>query len=230
MKIARPGLVGCMFVALASSGCSSGETSPPKDPTVVVAVDCSRSVRGQQRDWIHAILGIAEETLLQERVLRVGGFAGELTGVQWLPPEGGRALGPVTGGGIERRRIRTEEAASLRPLLERELRVKSIPGTDWLSALEAAADQQGVYRVYLFSDLVQQAEGINLAQRKTKHEILVIAREWAPRLKQLRGKDVVSVGGGQKLNGRIPDTQGVELFSDLAELVPFHPETLSTLS
>jgi hypothetical protein len=179
MRIARPGLVGvtCILVALASSGCSSGATGPPKDPTVVVAVDCSLSVRGQQRDWIQAILGIAVETLLQERVLRVGGFAGELTGAQWLPPEGGRALGPLTGGKIERRRIRTEEAESLRPLLERELRVKSTPGTDWLSALQAAADQQGVYRVYLFSDLVQQAEGIDLAQRKTTREILAIAHE-----------------------------------------------------
>jgi hypothetical protein len=219
----------CALLALVPSGCSSGAPSPPKDPTVAVAVDCSRSVRGQQRDWIQAISTIAAETLTQERVLRVGWFVGELTGVRWLPPQGGRALGPLTGGDIERRRIRTEEAAALRPLLERELRVRSVPGTDWLSALQAVAGLQGVHRVYLFSDLVQQAEGIDLSQRKTMREILAIAREWAPRLRQLQGKVVVSVGGGQKLSGSEPDTQGVELFGDLARLVPFHPETLSTL-
>lgn len=232
MKVARAGIAGsaCVLLALAACSCSSGTPGPPTDPTVVVAVDCSGSVRGQQRDWIEAIIShIATETLLRERVLRIGWFAGELTGAHWLPPAGGQALGPLTGGEVEQRRIRAEEAEKLRPLLERELQVKPVPGTDWLSALQAAADQQGVYRVYLFSDLVQQAEGIDLTQRKTTSKILAIARAWAPRLRQLQGKVVVSVGGGQKLGGGEPDTQGVELFRDLAQLVPFHPEILSTL-
>jgi len=231
MRIARLGLVAgaCVLLVLVPSGCSSGATSPPTDPLVVVAVDCSGSVQGQQKDWIQAILGIAAKTLLQERVLRVGWFAGERTGVHWLAPQGGQALGPITGGEIERRRIRTEETENLRPLLERELQVKPVPGTDWLSALEAAANQQGVHSVYLFSDLVQQAEGIDLTQRKTTNQIGAIAHEWAPRLMQLQGRVVVSVGGGQKLGGSVPDTQGLELFRDLAQLVHFHPEILSTL-
>jgi hypothetical protein len=115
------------------------------------------------------------------------------------------------------------------PLLQRELTVKPVPGTDWLSALQAAGNQSDLDRVYLFSDLVQQAEGIDLAQQKSTSLIERYAREWAPRLRRLSGKLVVSVGGGQKLSGSRPDTQGVQLFEDLARLVHFRGEVLSTL-
>lgn len=220
-------LLLCAFASFGIAACGSSEEM---DGLVVVAVDCSRSVRGQQKQWLEAIEGIATETLVHERKLRIGCFAGRLTGIRWFPLHVRESLGPLTGGAIERTRIRHEEAERLVSELQGEITVENVAGTDWLSAIEAAGNQRGVYRVYLFSDLVQQAEGIDLARHMAPGEVRAIAERWGPRLKRLRGKVVVSIGGGQKLSGEAPDTEGVLLFEDLAGVVPFRGEVLSTYS
>jgi hypothetical protein len=215
--------------AVTIGGCSSELPVAPKSPTVAVAVDCSRSVRGEQHEWNREISTVAEAVLSEDRTLRVGCFAGERTGVKWLLPYNGVDVPAMTGGEVARKAAQKAWGRSLESVFDRELQVVSVPGTDWLSALQAASEQRGLHAVYIFSDLVQQAEGINLAERKAPAEIQAIARAWAPRFVGLRGVLVVSVGGGEKLGGQQPDTQGVELFKDLSRLVPFRPEVLSTL-
>jgi len=213
-----------------ASGCGSGARPSATEATTPVAVDCSRSVRDVEPTWIRQIAEIASGVLAREERLLVGCFAGQKTGVEWLPAFDSSALPNLTGGASTRRRALEKWGAALGPFLKRQIAVRDVPGTDWLSALRACASLRRAHTVYLFSDLVQQAEGIDLTQRVSPATLHGYAQQWAPRLKSLSGALVVEVGGGYGLSGAKPDTQGVELFEELARLVGFRTETVSTLS
>jgi hypothetical protein len=223
-------MVLVLTIPLSVAACgSSGVETAPANPLVAVVVDCTISSQGDQKTWARQIATLASDVLAEDRTLRVGRFGGTLTGVEWLPTYAGSSLPNMTGGERARRSAQRAWGRSLEPILYREIQVRTQPGTDWLSALQAASEESGLHSVYLFSDLVQEAEGINLTQEKSSAELENIAHSWAPRLIGLRNRLVISVGGGEKLSGEQPDTQGVTLFEDLARLVPFRAELLSTL-
>lgn len=211
------------------AGCGGGGAPAAAARTVAVAVDCSQSVRGQQDAWDHQIATLASEVLAKNETLLVGCFAGTLTGVDWLPVYKGSAIPAMTGGQSARERAQADWGLELEPIFRRELTVRDIPGTDWLSALSASSRVHGLREVFLFSDLVQEAEGINLTQQISAAQLSAIARAWAPRMQSLAGKTVVEIGGGDKLSGARPDTQGVNLLEALARVVGFKVEVLSTL-
>jgi len=223
-----------MILALAGSvlagGCGSGAKFATTESTTPVAVDCSRSVRDSQPAWIRQIAAIASGVLAREERLLVGCFAGQRTGVEWLPAFDSSALTNLTGGASARRRALEEWGAALGPFLKQRIAVRDVPGTDWLSALSACASLRGAHTVYLFSDLVEQAEGIDLAQHVSPATLHSYAEEWAPKLRGLSGALVVEVGGGYGLSGAKPDTQGVALFEELARIVGFNTEMVSTFS
>ena len=228
---AAVGLCAAYLLLLTLAGCAgSGVRVETSLGTTAVPVDCSESVRGQQRAWDRQIATIASEVLAREERLLVGCFVGRVTGVKWLPSFRGDALPAMTGGAAGRRRAEVAWGLSLEPLFRRELRVQGIPGTDWLSALHAASEISKLTKVYLFSDLVQQAEGIELANELSHQQLAEIAQSWAPRLSGLRGKTVVEIGGGEKLVSSPSDDQGVALLEELGRLVGFSVEPLSTLS
>jgi hypothetical protein len=216
-------------VAALATGCG-GSTPAGAPGSIAAAVDCSRSVRGEQDAWDHALSVIASEVLPRDETLLVGCFAGMRTGVQWLPAFEGNTLGRMTGGEAARRAAQAQWGHSLASLFERRLGVRDVAGTDWLSALEATSEVPHLRAVYLFSDLVEQAEGVDLTRELTTARLDAIARHWAPRLARLRGMSVVEIGGGAKLGGLRPDMQGVTLFRKLERLVGFHAEMLATLA
>ncbi len=216
--------------AVLVSGCGSGGSRNAVSSTVAVAVDCSRSVRGDQASWDHQLAVLASEVLPAEERMLVGCFAGERTGVEWLAPFDPSILSRLTGGQAAVRAARVRWGLSLEPLFARRLQVRDVDGTDWLSALQSSSQVSHLGRVYLFSDLVQEDEGVNLTREMSLAALESVARRWAEKLSNLRGSTVVEVGGGSKLSGGRPDTQGVTLFEDLARLVGFHGELLSTLS
>jgi hypothetical protein len=223
-----------MTLVLAGSalagGCGSGTGSAAMEATTPVAVDCSRSVRDAEPAWIRQIADIASGVLAREERLLVGCFAGRRTGVEWLPAFDSSALPNLTGGASARRRALERWGAALGPFLTRKITVRDVPGTDWLSALRACGSLRHAHTVYLFSDLVQQGEGIDLTQHVSPATLRSYARQWAPKLRELSGALVVEVGGGYGLSGAKPDIQGVVLFEELARIVGFRTEMVSTLS
>ncbi len=220
----------CGLLLATLAGCAESGALSASGKTTAVPVDCSESVRGEQAAWDRQIAAIAAEVLAREETLLVGCFVGRVTGVKWLPGFRGGMLPAMTGGASARHRAEVAWGLSLEPLFRRALAVQSIPGTDWLSALRASSEIRGLSQVYLFSDLIQQAEGIELTTVLSERKLSQIAQEWAPRLGGLRDKTVVEVGGGEKVGGDRPDTQGVKLLEMLASLAGFRLEQLSTMS
>jgi hypothetical protein len=215
--------------AALAGGCGSGTKFAATESTTPVAVDCSRSVRDSEPAWIRQIAEIASSVLAREERLLVGCFAGQRTGVEWLPAFDSSALPNMTGGATTRHRALKEWGAALGPFLKNQIAVRDVPGTDWLSALRACGSLRGAHTVYLFSDLVQQAEGIDLTQHVSLATLHSYAQQWAPMLRGLAGGLVIEIGGGYGLSGGRPDTQGVALFEELARIVGFRTEMVSTL-
>jgi len=221
-------MVGLLVLAgVGTTGCAS--TGVHRDPPVtVVLVDCSKSVRGNQTQWPHEISTIAEKVLTEEGRLRVGCFAGTAVGVLWTIDVKGEEVHKVTGGAPAKREYQRVWARQLEGAFRQAAQPRKEAGTDWLNALEAASQTEELAAVYIFSDLIQEDEGIDLTMVQSTSHLEAIAREWARRLGGLHGVTVRVVGAGQGIGAAV-DRQGEALFGYLKEDVPFAGRLLATV-
>jgi hypothetical protein len=213
-------------LSLVAEGC--GETGTRHPSTTIVLVDCSNSVEGNQSQWPHEIVTIAEEVLTSEGRLRVGCFAGTAGGVRWSTDVRGEEAPRVTGGGTARREYQRRWARLLEPMFREAMRPPGEPGTDWLNALEAASETEHLAGVYVFSDLVQQDEDVELTQPQSSSRLAAVAAEWTHRLAGLKGIVVRVIGAGQGISNPT-DRQGTKLFEDLKHDVGFEGRLLTTV-
>ncbi|HEY5286556.1 MAG TPA: hypothetical protein VIJ50_05585 [Solirubrobacteraceae bacterium] len=194
----------------------------------MVLVDCSNSVNGNQSQWPAEITTIAEEVLTSEGRLRVGCFAGTAGGVHWSTDVRGEEAPKVTGGVIARREYQRKWARLMAPMFREAMRPRGEPGTDWLNALESASETEHLAGVYVFSDLVQQDEGVELTLPQSSSRLKSVAAEWAHRLVGLRNITVRVIGASQGISNRL-DRQGTELFDDLERRVDFEGHLSTTV-
>jgi hypothetical protein len=198
--------------------------TPPAPLITAVLVDRTPSVRGDTATWPGQIAAIAAPVLSRGERLLVGGFAGPTRTVPWLPLRDGRDLVDVTGGAPARKAYAHLYAARLTPFWTSNLTPQSTPrGTNWLGALETASRVKRLREVWLFSDLVQEADGVDLTTPVRADELSAIAVTWGPRMVGLRGLVVHVVGSGQGVYRQRAADRGEQLMGALGHDAGFHP-------
>ncbi|MEN3283030.1 MAG: hypothetical protein V7607_4170 [Solirubrobacteraceae bacterium] len=169
------------------------------------------------------IARVASTVLQNDWRIVIGCFDGPEASVDWSIDLSGTAVPKVTGGSSARRAWAAHWANQLIPLFTRKLQPEQRrPGTNWLGALQSSAGLPGLRSVYLFSDLVQQAEGISLLKDIDDAQLRAIVGVWAPRLGALKGHHVYEIGSGQGTQHPEAAERGRALLRYLAASVPFH--------
>lgn len=228
--MSRSVLVGVMCTVLSLGGVGCGHKDGPGSvPTTVVPVDCSPSMRGDSEDWPRQITRVASEMLAREQALVVGCFFGRETTVHFGPTYDGHAIPRLTGGEAARRGYAAKWARQLEPVFARDLVPHDEGGTNWLGALETAAKVNGVRTIVMFSDLVQQAEGVDLTASASDADLERFAEQWSARLARLKGLQVIAVGGGQGVARPEAARRGEKLFFAIRDRVGFDGNTYPTV-
>lgn len=229
-------LTGALVLAAAIVGCgdtdSARKTTNPGQPSATRTVDliygdCS-SFRRYTKAFVPDMVTIAQTSALAtpRRTLWAGCFDGApLRTLVWKPKIDFSELRPE----LRANRQLADRFVVARALgLKRQFEAMAstptrVPGSGQLEALELAAQTQGVGRVFLFTDAeVNQLDGLRLADA-TPDAIQATINRWAPRLKGLRGAQLmfVGVGRGTANTGGVRNAEA--LFRGLAKRVGATP-------
>jgi hypothetical protein len=221
-------LAACLLLTACSEESGQAAQGAPV-PTTVVAVDCSKSMKEDSKDWPRQIATLAGATLSQMHRLMVGCFAGTTTTVVWSTDLDGNDAPKVGEGDTDRRAFARQWGESLGPIFARKLQPIDADGTHWLGALETSLELSGVHVVYLLSDLVQQAEGVDVKDDMTDAELAEAAHTWAPRLAKLKHVPLYVIAAGQGVHQTDAARRGRKLLDLIGQEVGFEPHYFTTL-
>jgi hypothetical protein len=222
--MSRPTLTIALVIVAATAGGGCGDEHPSTHSTVV-PVDCSKSMRNDSEAWPGEIASLSSATLGDLGRIVVGCFTGVTRTVDWTTHVSAWDL-PETGDGTEddRRDYGRAYGASLRKKFERTLQPQEgSNGTNWLGALSTSLEEPDVHRIYLFSDLVQQAEGVDVTDPLTVDEIERFAKSWSKRLTGLRHVRLYVIASGQGVTRTVAADRGRRLLDSIAAFVGFTP-------
>jgi hypothetical protein len=226
MRRVPPAVAAMVAIAAFSAGCG-GDDAQQHAPALstVVAVDCSRSMKNDVEDWPGEITSLASATLGNLGRIAVGCFTGVTRTVKWTTHVSAWDL-PESGDGTlqDRKDYGRLYGASLTKKFTLTLQPQDgVAGTNWLGALYTSLQEPHVHRVYLFSDLVQQAEGIDVTKALTRAQIEAAARPWAKRLAGLRTVPLYVIASGQGVVRTKAADRGRALLDAVAQIVGFTP-------
>jgi hypothetical protein len=207
--------------ASGSASVTAGATE--SRPLDVVLPDCSHSFRRQSKQLVPEMIKVALDSAEQRRMLWAGCFAGApLRNLVWDPKiDFGELPDSVARNSRLADRFNQARALGLRKEFKKIIydTPRKAPGSGQLEALELASQTPGVGRVVMFTDaLVLEPEGIVL-RTATKPEVEEAIARWAPRMRGLKGVELVFVGVGLGSLSAKSVRNAKTLFHGLAEEV-----------
>jgi hypothetical protein len=214
---------GLLLLGLVLSGCAEQPKNEPPQRTTAVAIDCSKSMRGDQNTWPQQMAGVTAKAVQDDGLFLAGCFSAKAS-VDWTFKRDGRLVPrKMTGGESARRRWAATWGLLQEKPLESVVRTDVRGGTNWLGALEATGRLPGLTTAFVFTDLIQQAEDVDLTEPLRESELDAIADRWAPRLRRLKGRTVYIIGAGQGVHRSQAARRGERLFLMLRDRVGFAP-------
>lgn len=225
-RIAPAVAVAAVTVAFAvGCGDDDAQQQHPAALSTVVPVDCSRSMKDDVEAWPGEITGLASATLGGLGRIVVGCFTGVTRTVKWTTHISAWDL-PESGDGTleDRKDYGRLYGASLTKKFSLTLQPQDgVAGTNWLGALYTSLQEPHVHRIYLFSDLVQQAEGVDVTKSLTSADIEAAARDWAQRLDGLRTVPLYVIASGQGVARTDAADRGRAVLDAIGRIVGFTP-------
>jgi hypothetical protein len=221
-------LLCCLALCATVAGCGSSQRSSRQaflesHRLDLLMPDCSASFRQASERLVPEMVAVAQNSASQKRILWAGCFAGApLRTLIWNPKvDFGELPSAVSNSAQLAERLNEARALGLKRKLEAMVRHTPLraPGSGQLEALEVASQTADVGRVIMYTDAeINEPQGVSLS-KATPAEIRQAIQLWAPRMKGLRGVQLMLVGVGYGAHNSTSVRNAEMLFRGLAKRV-----------
>ena len=223
-----PRLLAAILMTVVLAGCGSPQSNADRQAAAFLSAhrldllfaDCSGSYRQASESFVPTMVEIAQNTAQARRILWAGCFDGApMRMLVWNPQvDFGEIPSTLSGNPGLTNRFNQARALGLRGPLDTTIRTTPtrVPGSGQLEALELASLTSGVGRVYLFSDAEIHEAGVPSMNTATPAQIAQTVKLWVPRLRGLKGVQLLLIGVGRGVHNAAAVRNAELLFRTIA--------------